>query len=87
MLTKRDHLKEVEDAIEEVEDVVGVQDADSLGFTCVPSCWTGFKLVINNFDKNFHLSFQCCDKRTESMQIISETSCTWILHDQVLHLR
>jgi len=32
-------------------------------------CWTGFKLVIDNLDKNFRLSFQRCDKGTESMNI------------------
>ena len=34
-----------------------------------PKSWTGFKLVIDNLDKNFRLSFQHCDKGTESMNI------------------
>ena len=48
----------------EVEDEDGLQD-----LSCTPNHWSGFKLVIDNLDKNFRLSFQRCDKQTESMHI------------------
>lgn len=49
---------------------LGVEgEGDLHDLSCRPNHWTGFKLIIDNLDKNFHLSFQRCDKQTESMHI------------------